>query len=358
MTEIQNLEQAREDLVELLARHQVPTPEPIDVSPWIAMSLLQKAVRRSEERYALQSAATLLHQHPDRFWKRCAGIAFEDIGVANPALLAIVMAALDGKRFRASIGGEWAVASLVVSKLVHSAKCRAADDLLMLADRHPDFAQARKSFAVMPSSELFGIVDSGECLAERVIAAWYSAGAFWRTSTGLTPRRGSAATLFQHLARDCSSSAVELARRGYARGAGMLSLCFLLLLHERRHDGDRLLDDKFPPAQTIGNIPGWSLDLYSQEGRASLNSFCNSRCKTSEWLHSHVRVNRLGTLGGLLFRVEGGLVSRRLIWDQAESLRRAMDFEAHGLAPACAEEGLSLLSSEIDLLNIVRQQSA
>ena len=53
------------------------------VTPWIGMSLLQKAIRRGHEELALRAAATLLRISPERLWRRCGCIAFEDVGVAD-----------------------------------------------------------------------------------------------------------------------------------------------------------------------------------------------------------------------------------------------------------------------------------
>src|SRR6266481_1352458 len=97
----------RRQLCDAICKSQAATCDPLNVSPWIAMSLLQKAIRRGEERLALRAASTLLHVLPERLWRRCGCIAFEDVGVADLHTVAIVTAALAGKRFRASLGGEW-----------------------------------------------------------------------------------------------------------------------------------------------------------------------------------------------------------------------------------------------------------
>src|SRR3954452_2722868 len=94
-----------------------PEPKPLDISPWLAMSLLQKAIRRGEEAYALQAAAALLRDSPERLWRRLGLIAFEDIGLADPEAFYLATAAQAGKQYRKEIGGEWAVASFLVSRL-------------------------------------------------------------------------------------------------------------------------------------------------------------------------------------------------------------------------------------------------
>tara|TARA_R110002072_G_scaffold211906_2_gene369441 strand:- start:920 stop:1435 length:516 start_codon:yes stop_codon:yes gene_type:complete len=100
-----------------VARGQIPEPMPLNISPWVAMSLLQKAIRRGAAPVALSVAATLLRDAPERLWRRLGCIAFEDIGVADIACLGLVTTALTGKAFRKRLGGEWAVASLIIQRM-------------------------------------------------------------------------------------------------------------------------------------------------------------------------------------------------------------------------------------------------
>ncbi|RBP78013.1 hypothetical protein DFO80_1519 [Rhodobacter sp. 140A] len=71
MTEPDPLDRFSNDLVRrLAARDHVPEGQPTTFSPWGAMSLLQKAVRRGRNDLALRAAATLLRDAPDRLWRR------------------------------------------------------------------------------------------------------------------------------------------------------------------------------------------------------------------------------------------------------------------------------------------------
>lgn len=56
---------------------------------------------------------------PDRLWRRCGAAAFEEIGVADLATVSLVTAALAGRRFRATLGGEWKIASASVERLAN-----------------------------------------------------------------------------------------------------------------------------------------------------------------------------------------------------------------------------------------------
>ena len=85
-------------------RGRPPNPRPLDVSPWLAMSVLQKAIRRGRGDLALGAAATLLRDAPDKLWRRVGCIAFEDIGVASLEVVGLATAALAGKQARAALG--------------------------------------------------------------------------------------------------------------------------------------------------------------------------------------------------------------------------------------------------------------
>ena len=123
------LERFKDNLAQdIVALGPVPRPTRLFISPWQAMSLLQKAIRRGQLDLALGAAANLLDTTPDRFWRRAGIIAFEDIGVADLPTVGIVTASLAGKRDRQALGGEWQVASAIVARMVAAHKNRAADD--------------------------------------------------------------------------------------------------------------------------------------------------------------------------------------------------------------------------------------
>ena len=155
MTEPDPLARFYTDLVYCLtARDHVPEGQPMTLSPWVAMSLLQKAVRRGRSDLALRAAATLLRDAPDRLWRRLGVIGFEDVGLGSLPTLGLTVAALRGKRFRLAVGGDWLVASLIVTELCAARKSRAADELLMAIETLPHLAEQRRDFACMTNARL------------------------------------------------------------------------------------------------------------------------------------------------------------------------------------------------------------
>jgi hypothetical protein len=184
------LNNAREQLADEIFSYREPIPAPLNISPWVAMSLLQKAIRRGESELAQQAAATLLLIAPDRLWRRCGAAAFEEVGVADLQTVSLVTAALAGKRYRATIGGEWKAASFIVDRMTKVPKCRAADDLLLTADSHPHYQRARADLATKTTAELIRIATGEAALPVRALAAWYAVGTHPRQTKGLSARPG------------------------------------------------------------------------------------------------------------------------------------------------------------------------
>jgi hypothetical protein len=54
------LTQHRKRLANACKQRREPDFRPLNISPWLAMSLMQKAIRRGEQEIALRAAATLL----------------------------------------------------------------------------------------------------------------------------------------------------------------------------------------------------------------------------------------------------------------------------------------------------------
>lgn len=168
-----------------------PNFRPLGISPQLAVSLLQKAVRRGEIGLAHQAATTLLAVSPDRFWRRCVVIAAEEIGVANFEAVALVTtAATAGKSWRVKCGGEHRLAHVIVSMMVRADKCRSADDLAIVAAWHPALAKDRVNFVEAPTRDLLALAISSSPITRRALALWSAIGTARNRTGDLLSRRG------------------------------------------------------------------------------------------------------------------------------------------------------------------------
>ena len=109
----------------------------------------------------------------------------------------------------------------------------------------------------------------------------------------------------------------------------------------------------------IGSVPCWAYDMHVREGNQAMARFMGSGCETARWLASHdLPKSPVRCLGGLLFRVESGLVDRRLRWSVGNRLLQFADTEAHGLDTGEAIESLRLLRKDLPVLNEERRNVA
>jgi hypothetical protein len=347
---------ARQQLFQAVRDCEPSAFAPLNVSPWVAMSALQKAIRRGRNDIAQSAAAALLQSSPDRFWRRCGIIAFEDIGVADLDAVFAVTAALAGKRFRRQLGGEWRVASAIVSRMARAPKCRAADDLLLVAENLPAYDRARLDLAALPTADLLRIATGSGPLAERALALWYAIGTDRRPSRHLQTRHGEPRAVFDALCEaGLPHTVVEIAREGFRRVGEVLCPFVALLCQATQNDVASVLDDDFPTETMIGAVPSWAFDMYSREGQLALRVFLQGRAETARWVRVHIPPRqRASFLGGVVFRVEGGLVRSRLCWPTATELRRQVDVECHGSHCPDATEILRLMRGDMALLNEVR----
>src|ERR1035437_5328224 len=252
------------------------------------MSMLQKAIRRGECKLAQHAAATLLLIAPDRLWRRCGAAAFEEIGVADLETVSLVTAALAGKRYRATIGGEWKAASFIVERMAKAPKCRAADDLLLTADSHPLCRRARIDLATKTTAELIRIATGDAALPVRALATWYAEGTHPRQTKHLSARRGEPAALFDGLCEaGLPHTAVEIAREGFRKIGEPLCPFVALLCPLASVETSAIQDDDMLPAIMVGEVPGWAWDVYVREGRLSLQTFLQGDSETARWVRDH-----------------------------------------------------------------------
>jgi hypothetical protein len=345
----------RQDLQRAVAeRGEPPTPQPMNASPWVAMSTMQKAIRRGRADLALSAAATLLRDAPDKLLRRVGCVAFEDVGLAAFAAVGLATVSLGGKQARAALGGEWAVASCVVAELSRAPKCRAADDLLMACELHPAYADARVRLPRLTTQQLIEIATGQGPVQERALALWYALGTD-RDRSSLAPRRGDPRVVFEQLCEaGWPHTIVEVAREGFRRTRTVLCPLVALLACEPRQAA-QIENDDLPVEDVIGNVPAWALDVYTREGRAAFARLLETDAPAARWIQRNVGpARRLAFLGHIVFRVEGGLVINRLAWPLAAELRRQVDYEYSSRDCPGAAEILELTRADIPLLNEAR----
>ena len=351
------------ELAELLAGRlsATPEPQPLDISPWIAQSLLQKSIRRGEAGLALRASASLLRDDPDKLWRRLSVIAYEDIGLGSLDLIMPTLIATSGKVVRRAFHGEWPVASAIVEGMATARKDRSADNAYMVAAIHFQYSGDRLSLTFRPIPELMRIATGDGDIITRSIATIYAVGTDRCRTPGMRVRKGDPRYVF-HAMREAGFpfTVVDLSERGSTQFReplpALMSLMSSVVPGHSTGWRPTERDDDIPPTTMIGEVPGWSLDWYTRPGRATIRAFLRHDTPTSRWLKANVAPrDRAEALGGLVFRVEGGLLRRRLQWEAGSYLRRTMETEAVGFGITDASDVLDLLRNDLPLLNEERR---
>jgi hypothetical protein len=349
----------RQELVKPLSAHTPPPLAPLPTTVWIAASVMQKAIRRGEEAWALSAAATLLIENPDKLWRRLACIAVEDVGLADVCAVGGMVGMMSGKRMRAALGGEWPVASWLVQRLAQARKSRATDDLLMTMQLLPSLEGERGRLAELSNQHLRLILLGNDRLHIRALALLFLAGTAGKPVAYLKLRRGEPALAFDVLDElGTPFTVLELAREGYRVSREPLWLLMALLSAEQPDLGrEQEMDDELATEIMAGPAPCWAIDSFTREGKLAISRFLNGVSTYSGWLQAHVQRSHQRTVTArALFHVEGGLLRKRCLSALNDDLRAINERECVGLPLELAGEAMRLLKDDLPNLNAIRAQ--
>lgn len=233
---------------------------PLDADRYIAMSLLQKAIRRGEFGFAFSSALTLLNHNDRAFWKRMCVIVFEDIGIANIDLVGRVTIAVGDKRLRQKLGGDRIVAAALIREMCNSEKDRSTDDLLEFVEQASVLEEVKDELAEMNLQErLDRAINCTEQFSLQSAAA-LAAAIGLPSDPQLSRDRIACSTAYFDILIESGfdRACIELSRLGLSRSGEALPIFMPLL--KRLNDDERgsSKDDNFPPQILIDGIPSWT----------------------------------------------------------------------------------------------------
>jgi len=330
------------------------------ISLWIAMSLLQKAIRRGQAREAMLAAKALITVSPSHLTRRLCVTAFEDIGAGDPETVAAVVTVLGDRASRERLYSDLPSLTQLLGLMCKAGKCRATDDLVSVCEHHEALNSLRTPLGSASNEQLIENIASESDLSIQALALWYLLGTTFMTPPSMVRRSGSRPVVLEALCRAGAAGAtVDLVREGLRQGGGLVAALYGLASAAQGHSPSSsmaaFVDDNVPPERLVAGVPSWVFDVHVREGNRAMAAFVDVASETSRWLACHFpRGKRAQRLGGMLFRVESGVVRRRFRWPLADDLRRMADLEVHGVTPSNAEQGLGLLCQDMGLLNEVR----
>ena len=346
------------------AKLSLSTPSPYPVSPYVAMAILQKAIRRGEAETALRAAATLLDQEPARLWRRLAGICFEDIGLGSLETISGVIFAIGARERRRQFGDDWSAAAAFIVSMCAAPKDRGADDLLITVSNHPEMKTARTELRrELPDKQLMRIGGWGAVLNRAsAIVNLVEQSRYGRPDGNLV--QVSPTAIWSVLSRaGCAPDLIEVCKAGHRKTGETLPMLVALLAQNEPCGSLAPVEHADDPdlTETVllpNGVPAYAYDMFSREGLAVFDRFLKSRCETARMLTDAIGpAQRRKVLGGLLFRVESGLVRRRRQAVISLKLKTLADEGFTSWVPFDAVSAAKALRADLPLLHDLRARA-
>jgi len=322
--------------------------------PWLASSLLQKAIRRSETELAEQAATALLRFRGSATWRRFLVIAIEDIGVACLEAVSEVVAICSDRERRGRLKGDEDAAQHLARILASAPKDRSADLLMSTIRHHPALGMTRNRVkALAPSERLDWITDPSRSLYERSVVAWPAAGERYSAN-----ELCSLLTVFDDLGvpQGLIESVAKAESRTREPFCALLPLLWLAASPELQ---GKTVAGPLSPTRTVGGVPLWTLDFHTRAGRAALQRFVRENEAIREALQESVAHNRHAEAAHLgAFYADAACCAVSLDWPlkgALEQLGTEADFARAGVSPERVGPLLSTFDSHIEHLNDIRE---
>jgi replication-associated recombination protein RarA len=135
---------------------------PLKCDRWIASSLLQKSIRRSDADLAYRAGCRFLELDRSGIWRRLIIIAFEDVGVRDVGALIDTVFAIASTECRRTCG-EASVLKFIVRRLAEAPKDRSGDYLICAAHDHGCFSEVRDACGKASLFERLQLLLTGVC---------------------------------------------------------------------------------------------------------------------------------------------------------------------------------------------------
>ena len=330
---------------------------PLLLDPWLASSLLQKAIRRGEFDNALFAATSFYNHRGQGIWRRLVLIAFEDIGVADLNLVRhVTMLAVD-KRYRLSLGTEMHMIFTTVMSMCTAVKDRSTDYLLSIAQDSRDLDDFRDWCFGQSAEALAEIAaDAFVPLEKRAVAVWCTVA---HGPSREFSRGEPMMILFDaFLAAGLPSALTEAVLCGVNLIKEPIVLFLLPMAHAIQRLDTSNVEELPPKVRLCRGVPTFCADRHTATGKAAIRRFVTENQRVGDTIGQYAPDFRAVDVAGYaVFHVEGGCVSLRHEWAAATALREAgtrIDLMKSGCAPEGVDEVLAVVRDNLDHLNDIR----
>jgi len=327
---------------------------------WIALSSLQKSIRRGAAEPAT-AAAEVLWCEPSRLLDRLLVIGLEDIGVGDLEVLREVTELTTDRAWQRKLPDRGRAVTLgLVERMCAATKSRFADEVLAIAQREPTLGPARSELAMAPAEQLAGCSVTSDDIGRRALALWFLAGTARYPMAGAPRRQGDLGAVWKAAGElgvpaDWRHLLDRAARRMRWPLAVLLPVAYVSKAH-----GTPLELVQNVSYEAWRGVPLYALDQFTRRGRVAIGRWFAGCRELQEILQAAAprpawpKITRYA-----VFAVESQVCSRQLMWsEQHDVLRRSMlaELTGRGLAAECMEPLLAYVGANLAALNERRRE--
>lgn len=327
---------------------------PMPCDKWIAISALQKAIRRGHTHIAISAAATLLALDRSALWRRLSIVGFEDIGIGDigAAMEAVRLGLQPSERVR--LGGQYLAAVRVIETLTAAAKDRSADHLATAMYHHPSAdGIAHRVGGLSQEDKAKLLRDEARPILERAVSAWYLCGAQrFRERRFAHSDFPALAAAYKELKIASPLIAVSLAATKRLAEPMMMLLPLLSSIEgTARGAVTQPAPDGFDAPRLVDGVPCYALGMHTRLGRSAVDRLIQTSPRLRLKLEQNVSDRHWrNAVGFAVWILEGALVDRRWDWAEADTIE-VLGFESEfatlHMSPV---HGRRLVSQVIDFL--------
>jgi hypothetical protein len=327
---------------------------------WIALSSLQKSIRRGAIAPAT-AAAEVLWTEPSRLLDRLLVIGLEDIGVGDPEVLREVIELTMDRAWRRKLPDKGRAVTLgLVERMCVATKSRFADEILAIAQLEPALGPARTELAMGSTEELAGCIATSDDIGLRALASWFLAGTARYPMDDVPRRHGDLAAVWEAArALGVPADWLHLLDRAARRMPWPLAV-LLPLAYVSKASGTPIELVQVTPYETLRGVPLYALDQFTRRGRVAIGRWFVGCRELQEILQvAAPRPAWPKIIRYAVFAVESQICGRHLIWpEQRDVLRRSMlaELTGRGLAAEYMDPLLACATVNLAALNERRRE--
>ncbi len=326
--------------------------------PWLAASTMQKAIRRGEADLAADAAVTYFRLRGKMVWRRLIIIAFEDVGLADPNVVASTVPVACDAAGRTDGDDLSPLVAQMARRLAARPMDRSADYLISAIKYHPEWEAHRATVARLTiANRIRTAVDASAPLPLRATATWLASGV-----NGGGPKLVEAGDLEGLMEAFVDAGAPEklalAVKAAVALTKEPITLFLPLLALASQGTSATVREALTPPSPSVAGVPVWALDMHTAIGKRAITHFARENDPVRTKLERHVPEYRARDVAlTAAFYADAIIADRQLDWPHGKDLERA-GMEADMLNVQCpraaASEIIDAIRANLEHLNDIR----